>query len=316
MTLTQLSYIVALADHGYFGRAAEACFVSQPTLSMQVRKLEQELGVTLFDRDVQPVRLTQRGAQVVAQARVVLAERDRLYALLEDGKGPLKGKLRVGIIPTLAPYLLPLVAPALEERHPDLVLAIEELTTDHLLDRLSAGQLDAGVVATEEDRPGLLTSPLFHEAFVAYVGGGTHIARDTPLRPSDLDMSDVWLLSEEHCLRDQVVQLCRHRGKTSRGIRFESGNLETLRHFVDRMGGVTLLPMLATHFLAVDTLRHLRRFAPPAPGRTIRLVQPPGSLKQLLVDAFADAVQASIEPALASARSGPLPGPAAIKQPG
>jgi LysR family transcriptional regulator, hydrogen peroxide-inducible genes activator len=293
MTLVQLSYVVALAEHRHFGRAAEACFVSQPTLSMQLRKLEDELGVSLFDRSLQPIRPTERGAQIVARARAVLAERDRLIALLHD-EGAVAGPLRIGVIPTLATYLLPLVAPALADRYPGIELSVEELTTAHLLEHLGAGRVDAGILATDENRPGLETQPLFDEAFVGYVADGHRLSSSERLRTSDLDLTEVWLLSEGHCLRDQVTQLCRSpEDPATHGIRFESGSLETLRHLVDRVGGMTLLPLLATHYLDGAAALRVRRFKAPVPGRTVRLMRPRGSAKHRLVDALAAVVQES-----------------------
>jgi LysR family transcriptional regulator, hydrogen peroxide-inducible genes activator len=291
MTLVQLTYLVAIADHGHFGRAAEACYVTQPTLSMQLMKLEEELGVTLIDRSLQPIRPTERGRQIVAQARAVLAECDRLTGLLHE-EGPLAGELRVGIIPTLAAYLLPLLAPALGERYPAIVLVVEELTTAHLIDQLLAGRLDAGIVATDENRPGVETLPLFDEPFVGYVGAGHPLSGGEHLQPADLDLDNVWLLAEGHCLRDQVTQLCRRPSEEAgRRIHFESGSLETLRHLVDRVGGMTLLPLLATHFLDPSAALRIRRFDEPAPGRTVRLVRPRAGARQRLVDAFAAVVR-------------------------
>lgn len=302
MTLTQLTYIVALAEHGHFGRAAEACFVSQPTLSMQLQKLEQELGVLLFDRSVQPVRPTGRGRQVVAQARVILAERDRLLALLREA-GPLAGELRVGIIPTLATYLLPIIAPVLQERHPGVALTVEEVTTTHLMERLAAGRLDAGLIATEEEQAGIERVPLFREAFVGYAGDGAAPAAER-LCVADLAEAELWLLTEGHCLRDQVLQLCRHAHRpTARGVHFESGNLETLRHLVDRVGGMTLLPWLATYYLDADARRRVRRFEPPAPDRAVHLVRPRAGVKQRLTDALAQVVRETVRPLLERAAS-------------
>lgn len=291
MTLTQLAYAVALAEHGHFGRAAEACFVTQPTLSMQLQKLEQELGVLLFDRSLQPVRLTERGQQVITQARIILAERDRLLDLLRD-TGPVAGELRIGVIPTLATYLLPLLAPALKARYPALELAVEEITTTHLLDRLSEGRLDAGLVATEEARPGLESLLLFREPFVGYIGVNHALAGASELRVEDLATADLWLLTEGHCLRDQVVQLCqRAHHPPDQGTRFECGHLETLRLLVDRVGGMTLLPMLATHYLDEDERDALRYFAAPAPDRGVRLIRARASTKQRHLDALGEVVK-------------------------
>lgn len=301
MTLTQLSYAVALADHGHFGRAAAACFVSQPTLSAQLQKLEAELDVLLFDRSVQPVRPTPRGAQVVAQARLVLAERDRLLASLAD-EGPIAGELRLGVIPTLAAYLLPLVVEPLGAQHPALVLRIEEYTTATLLDHLTAGHLDAGLVATEVSRPGVAVQMLFQEPFVAYVHPAHPLAAQAQVHAADLGTARLWLLTEGHCLRDQALQLCqRAQPPAEHSVRFESGNLETLRHLVDRVGGLTLLPLLATYYLDGPAAAQVRAFVPPTPHREVRLVAPRASVKQRLLAAFATVVQHTVAPLLPAA---------------
>ncbi|MFW5972661.1 MAG: LysR substrate-binding domain-containing protein [Bacteroidota bacterium] len=298
MTLTQLGYAVALAEHGHFGRAADACFVSQPTLSMQIRKLEDELDTLLFDRTQQPVRLTERGTQIVEQARIVLAERDRLLTMVRDEK-TIAGELQLGIIPTLAPYLLPVVTPGLLQRYPELKLSIEEHTTELLIESIAAGRLDVAVIATEETRAGIESTPLFTEEFVAYVGRAHRLEDSTSLCPGDLDAADVWLLSEGHCLRDQVAQICRRADRTSvHGIHFESGSLDTLRHLVDRLGGMTLLPVLATVFLHGEAAGRIRRFEDPAPNRTAYIVRRRATARQHLIEAFADATREFVTPAL------------------
>lgn len=303
MTLTQLSYVVALAAEGNFGRAAEACNVSQPTLSAQIRKLEQELGVVLFDRSYQPVRPTEHGQRIISQARVVLGERDNLLSLLDES-GPLSGELHVGIIPTLATYLLPLVTPVFSERYPLVELFVEEATTASLMESVAARELDAGLVATEESRQGIEVSPLFQEAFVVYIGKDHELASAVSLQPEDLMDGPLWLLSEGHCLRDQVLQLCERASVPGQigdyGIRFESGNLETLRHMVDRLGGATLLPELAVHYLEPASLRQVRPFDPPPPFRKVSIVSRRAGAKDRLVRAFAEAVRNATEPLLGS----------------
>jgi LysR family hydrogen peroxide-inducible transcriptional activator len=303
MTLTQLTYLVALATHRHFGRAAAACHVSQPTLSMQLQKLEDELGVALFDRSFQPVRPTEIGARVIEQARLVLAERDRIPALVSEAANRLVGELRLAIIPTLVPYLMPLVARPFAERFPQIDLVVQEMTTHHLVEAIAAGHTDAGLMATAESRRGLAIRPLFEEPFVAYVSREHALAGRTRLDPDDLSADDLWLLDEGHCLRDQVLQLCERvtrEGERPR-MRFQSGNLETLRHLVDRVGGMTLLPFLAARYLDNASRQHVRSFAVPAPTRTVHVIHRRASLKHALIEAFARVVTEEVMPLLQDA---------------
>lgn len=296
MTILQLRYVVALDTHRHFGRAARHCHVTQPTLSMQIRKLEQQLGVDLFDRNRQPVEPTDIGRQVIAQARVVLREAERLGALVQEVEGEIAGELRVGVIPTLAPYLLPRFLSDLVRRHPRLALRVEELQTEQILERLRRDDLDAALLATSSGIAGLVERPLFEEPFVAYIGEGHRLSDRTRLAPEDLRLDDLWLLNQGHCFRDQVLHLCgdAERAGDPGGLRFESGNLETLKRLVERSGGMTLLPELAVVDFDEAERRRLRPFAAPPPARLVRLVAAGAYLKRRLVDAFAEATLHSV----------------------
>ncbi len=300
MTLTQLAYAVAVDTYRHFGRAAEHCHVSQPTLSMQLQKLEEELGVQLFDRSRKPILPTPIGERILAQARVILRECERLYELLNEDLEAVRGELKLGVIPTLSPYLLPLVTRPLQERYPELTVQVEELTTEQILEALATDRLDAGLIATEEGRPGLRRRALFREPFVAYLGADHPLLAETRLDPSRLRLEELWLLREGHCFRDQVLQVCSRREEASPApqLRFESGNLETLRLLVDRLGGVTLLPFLATHYLPAEARERVRHFREPAPHRTIYLIYARAHLKRTLLDAYVAVLQESIRPLL------------------
>lgn len=280
VTLTQLAYAVALEAHRHFGAAAAACGVTQPTLSMQLRKLERTLGTPLFDRARTPVVPTDAGRRLLTQARAVLREAEALAAAADPPGEAMVGELRLGVIPTLAPYLLPPGVPHLRRRHPGLALVVEERLTDDVLDGVRRGTLDAGLVATDVHDVALASRVLFTEPFVGYVGTDHRLAGRAALTPGDLAVDDVWLLGEGHCLRAQAVQLCRRRnGRAAAatrggGVRFESGNLETLERLVEQGEGMTLLPALAAAALRTDGQRALLRpFAAPAPARDVRLVQ-------------------------------------------
>lgn len=290
MTLAQLTYLVAVDTHRHFSRAAAHCHVSQPTLSTQIHKLEEELGVRLLDRSRQPVVPTEVGARLIEQARRVLTERDRLAALASEAQGRTAGTLRLGLIPTLAPYLIPRVAAPMAEHYPDVVLAIREIPTQPLRTALLSDDLDAGLFATDETSADLHVRALFTEPFVAYVGPDHRLAARTRIAPADLSLDDLWLLSEGHCFRDQVLNVCGERADAAgphRTIRFESGNLDTLVQMVRHSGGMTLLPYLATRYLTdAERTRYVKPFTAPAPHRTIRLAYRRTHHKQHLLDAF------------------------------
>lgn len=274
MTLAQLTYLVAVDDERHFGQAAAACHVSQPTLSTQLRKLEDELGVELIDRSHQPVVPTAAGEHLIEQARTVLAERDRLAALADDVQDRVSGTLRVGMLPTLSPYLLPLILPAMEEQFPEVTLILREWPTAQVLDALQTDALDIALIATDEARANFYDEILFTEPFVGYVAPSHRLASRDRLQASALSLDDLWLLSEGHCFRDQVLQVCGRPPAASRpSAQFESGSLETLVHLVRHSGGMTLLPALATHHMTdAERTDHVVPFTDPPPTRDVRLV--------------------------------------------
>ena len=295
MTLAQLQYLDAIATHRHFGEAAAACHVSQPTLSTQLRKLEDELEVELIDRSHQPVVPTGAGERLIEQARTVLAERDRLRSMADEVQDRITGTLHVGMLPTLSPYLLPLLLPAIEAAHPDLTLVLREWPTAEVLDALQRDRLDVALIATDEADPDLYDDVLFTEPFVGYAAADHPLADRDQLTPADLSIDDLWLLSEGHCFRDQVLQVCGHAPAAPRHTaQFESGSLETLVHLVRHSGGLTLLPALATHHMPPAERRtHVIPFEPPAPTRDIRLVGRRRH-KQPLVDAVVDTLHAAL----------------------
>jgi LysR family transcriptional regulator, hydrogen peroxide-inducible genes activator len=312
VSLTQLIYAVAVDTHRHFGAAAAACHVTQPTLSMQLRKLERALGVTLFDRSRAPVIPTDIGELLLAQARVVLRETARIADIRDAAGQVVAGELRLGVIPTLAPYLLPSVVDELSRRHPQLELIIEERVTDDIADALRRDLLDAGIVATAAAAPDLAERMLFTEPFVGYVSSSHRLAGRKALSPADLSLDDLWLLSEGHCLRTQTVRLCKHRaekgsrsaGACTTAARFESGNLEALKRLVERGMGMTLLPALAAADLRTPEQRAmLRPFVAPVPARDVRLVRRRAHLKQHLIDAMLAVLLAALPPEVEPHRS-------------
>ena len=316
VTLTQLGYAVAIDTHRHFGAAAAACHVTQPTLSMQLRRLEEALGFALFDRTHIPVVPTEAGRLVVEQARVVLREAARLGDIRDALAGVIAGELRLGVIPTLAPYVLPQLVTALRTRHPALELVVEERVTDEIIAGVRTGRLDAGLIASSARGVDVLERVLFTEPFLGYVSAGHRLAEHGVLAPDDLSLDDLWLLAEGHCLRVQTVQLCRARTRgasaalahaaqaaptATSGARFESGNLDTLTRLVEGGEGMTLLPALAAAALRTAAQRRLLRpFVDPAPMREIRLIQPRKQRRAALVAATIDTLLAVVTPLLAA----------------
>jgi LysR family hydrogen peroxide-inducible transcriptional activator len=272
MNLRDLQYLVAVADHGHFGRAAEVCFVSQPTLSTQIKKLERDLGIELIERVPRRVVLTAPGEEIVRLARTILAEVDDIHAIARQAADPESATLRIGLFPTLAPYLLPHVVPALHQRFPKLELLLSEEKTEIVLDRLRDGQLDAGAVALPIRDDGLVVEPLFDEDFVLAVPIGHPLATDVgPVDPDVLADDRVLLLEEGHCLRDQALEVCSLAGAIDRRD-FRATSLETLRQMVAAGVGITLLPELAVRApVAVSAAVAVRHFAKPSPSRRIAL---------------------------------------------
>ena len=289
MTLLQLTYAVALDRHGHFGRAAEACHVTQPALSAGLQKLEAELGVVLFDRAAHPIEPTEVGRAVVAQARQVLAEAERLEDLVSEATGELAGELRVGILSTLAPYLIPLVIGQFARRYPGVELVFEELVAETISDHVRRDLLDAGLVATPPPVRGVEEVPLFEEPLVGYVAPGHRLYDQDAIGVEDLSPDDVWVMREGHCFRDQALALlARGAGRPdAKAVQFESGNLETLQRIVDRGFGMTLLPWLAVQGRGSHEPASVRPFRAPPPSRPVRLVYATTLVRRQLVRAFA-----------------------------
>jgi LysR family hydrogen peroxide-inducible transcriptional activator len=273
MNLRDLRYLVALADHKHFGRAAAACFVSQPTLSTQIRKLEEELGVSLVERAPRRVMLTPVGRDIAERARRVVAEVTQMGEVARRSQDPEAGSVRLGLFPTLAPYLLPHVLPGIRARFPRLELLLVEEKTDALLARLREGRLDAAILALPLHDESLHVEALFQEPFVLAVPQSHVFARRTrPLALHELDHEHLLLLEEGHCLRDQALDVCRLAGANERDG-FRATSLETLRQMVAAGIGVTLLPMLAVQPPVPPSPDvHLLPFAGKPPSREIAMV--------------------------------------------
>lgn len=286
MTLIQYEYIIAVDNYRHFGRAAEACFVTQPTLSMQIHKLEDQLGVVIFDRSKQPVVPTDIGKRIIEQARVVVSASKKVKELVEDEKGELAGELNIGIIPTLSPYLLPLFINNLITKYPQVNIKVQELITEQVVKKLKNETLDIGLIVTPINDPGLITKPLFYEEFYGYVAKTSPFYKEEELEANNIPSNEIWLLNEGHCFRDQVLNVCQKYDERESQFKYESGSLEALKRIVDKHGGMTLLPELATVGFDKQSKDKLRPFKNPKPVREVSLVMHRSYLKRKLVEAL------------------------------
>ncbi|WP_019939137.1 LysR substrate-binding domain-containing protein [Bordetella sp. FB-8] len=301
MTLTELKYIVAVARERHFGRAAEACFVSQPTLSVAIRKLEDELGVTLFERGGSEVGVTPIGQRIVVQAQKVLEESANIKQIARQGHDPLAGALRVGVIHTVGPYLLPRLVPAQIELTPQMPLVLQENFTVRLLELLRQGEIDCAIMALPLPESGLTVQPLYDEPFIVAVPQTHEMAKLKTIDAHDLKKQNMLLLGSGHCFRDQVLEVCPELSRfsaTSDGIQrtFEGSSLETIRHMVAAGIGVTVLPMSAVPDASAEapTAKNLLRYVPfagPVPERRIVLAWRRSFPRLAAVEALTKAVR-------------------------
>lgn len=306
MTLTQLHYVIAVDNFKSFAKAARSCHVTQPTLSMQIKKLEEDMGVLIFDRSKKPILTTDIGKRIVDQARTVMRERDKIKELIQDEQDTVKGELRVGIIPTLGPYMLPLFLPAFMERYPEVQLNIQELLSEEIVRKLQMDQLDIGILVTPLNADGFMELPLFYETFVVYMSTSHPLSDKHLIDFDDLDIEDMWLLQEGHCFRSQAVSICgEEKRDTKPGLRFESGSLETLRRIVEKQYGYTLLPELATLELSEDLYnQHVRTFRNPQPVREVSIVLRRSFMKRRLVGLLQQSILEAIPDILKNNKRG------------
>ncbi len=284
MTLVQLEYIVALDTYRSFGVAAEKCFVTQPTMSMQVQKLEDELGVRLFDRSKQPITPTEIGIEILEQARTILKESYKLKELISNQKSSVSGELRIGIIPTMAPYLMPKVISAFMDKYPDVQLVIWEYMTDQIIHELKNGLLDCGILSTPLEDKSLQEIPLFYESFVAYLSKSSPLINKKNLQASDINLDDLWLLNEGHCMRNQILNICkRKKSNDLKPFEYNTDSVETLKRMVEMNKGITLLPELSISDFSVKQLDRVRYFKSPEPTREISIVTHRNYLKRKLI---------------------------------
>lgn len=296
-SLTQLRYILAVHRHGHFGKAAEACHVSQPTLSAQVQRAEEELGFEVFDRRCKPIGLTDKGRALIEPTHEVVSAHERLLQMARGQFDCLAGDLALGVIPTVAPYVLPWFLKPFAEAHPRVRLHIFERTTEGMVEDMQSRRLDAGILATPLDVSSLTERVLFNDPFYLYAEASEPILERGEVDPSALEPCKLWLLQDGHCVRNQTLAVCGLADGTAHlgSVRFEAGSLETLRHLVDASGGYTILPETFVRSLPREPRRkQVRPLGDPTPTREISLVHPKASWKADLFDALEAVIRAHI----------------------
>jgi LysR family hydrogen peroxide-inducible transcriptional activator len=299
MTITQLKYVLAVAEHKNFTLAAEKCFVTQPTLSMQIQKIEEELSITIFDRTKKPIQLTDIGQKIVNQAKNIVNEADRIQDIVEQQKGFIGGEFRLGIIPTIMPTLLPMFLNNFIKKYPKVKLIIEELNTEEIITKLNNGHLDAAIAATPLMEEKIKEIVLYFEPFVAYIPEKhQHFLKDE-IEVADLNIDEILLLQDGHCFRDGILNLCKNNSKSENNrFQIESGSFETLIKLADEGLGTTLLPYLHTLDLKEADKIKLRHFSEPKPAREVSLIYPKSELKIQIIDALRSTIAGVIKGAI------------------
>ncbi|HQK40203.1 DNA-binding transcriptional regulator OxyR [Flavobacterium alvei] len=300
MTITQLQYVLAVAEHKNFTLAADKCFVTQPTLSMQIQKIEEELNILIFDRTKKPIQLTAIGQKIVEQAKNIVNEAGKIKDIVEYQKGFIGGEFRIGIIPTIMPTLLPMFLNNFIKKYPKIKLIIEELNTNEIITRLKNGHLDAAIAATPLEDEKIKEIVLYYEPFVAYVPTNNVISQKSEIEISDLNLDEILLLQDGHCFRDGILNLCKNQqmaGKNS--FQLESGSFETLIKLADEGLGTTLLPYLHTLNLNDNDKLKLRQFKEPKPAREVSLIYPKSELKIHIIDALRNTISGVVKGAIA-----------------
>jgi LysR family hydrogen peroxide-inducible transcriptional activator len=292
MTLTQLEYILAVDKFRHFNKAAKACSVTQPTLSMQLQKAEEEIGLVLFDRSKNPILPTLEGEKVIAQAKIIVKEYKKIFDIIDEDKKDLHGNFKLGVIPTLAPYLIPQFAGEFSKKYPHVNLTIEEYKTEEIIKLLDNDEIDAGLLVTPLNEPNVIERVLFKEAFYVFTSKNHEYFKKSKVKMSEIDPDDIWLLNEGHCFRNQVLNICGIPNETREfsNLKFESGNLETLKNMVLSNNGYTLLPELAVINLSREQKSFIREFQGTIPTREVSLVHNRIFLKEKIITALEDVI--------------------------
>ncbi len=293
MTITQIEYVVAVATYKSFVAAAEKCFVTQPTLSMQIQKLEDELGVKIFDRNKHPIAITEMGELIVAQGRVALAECERIHEIIQTQQEILSGTFKFAAIPTVAPNILPGLLENYSKKFPSMKLQVTEMETNQIIMALRNNEIDAALLSTPLEEKDIKEYPLFYEPFVTYFSKDEKALKKRTVSPQDISLERIWLLNEGHCMRNQIINLCSEqvqKMQAERPYRYESSNVETLRRMVEKNGGMTVLPELSTLEFTEDQIENIRYFEDPEPVREISLVTNGHFVRMSILQALMDEI--------------------------
>jgi len=300
MTITQLSYVLAVAEHQNFTKAAEKCFVTQPTLSMQIQKLEDQLDILIFDRSKKPIELTEVGKKIVNQARNIVNESHRIQDIVDQQKGFIGGEFKLGIIPTVMPTLLPMFLKNFIKKYPKVKLKIEELTTEEIITRINDGHLDAAIAATPLENDSIKERVLYFEPFMAYIPQNHRLNSKKTISTDDLDIEDMLLLEDGHCFRDGVINLCRaFKDQNDEHFQLESGSIETLVKLSNDGLGMTLLPYLHTLDINEKTKINLKKFDAPSPAREVSIIYHKSELKMQIIEALQEVISGVTRGAIA-----------------
>ncbi|KAA1244266.1 LysR family transcriptional regulator [Aquimarina sp. RZ0] len=287
MTITQLRYVLAVAEYQNFTKAAEKTFVTQPTLSMQIQKLEDELDILIFDRSKKPIELTEVGKKLVQQAKNIVNESERIQDIVDQQKGFIGGEFKIGIIPTIMPTLLPMFLHNFIKKYPKVKLKIEELTTETIMERLQDGHLDAAIAATPLQNENIKERVLYYEPFVGYIPSSHRLSQKVKIDISDLDVDDMLLLEDGHCFRDGIINLCKtQKSYKEESFQLESGSFETLIKLSNEGLGMTLLPYLHTLDISEKEKSNLHFFNEPSPAREVSLIFNKSELKMQIIEAL------------------------------
>ena len=294
MTIQQLEYILAVDQFRHFAKAAEYCRVTQPTLSAMIQKLEDELGVKLFDRAMQPVCPTRVGEKVIAQARTILAQASQVKEIISEEKRSLSGTFRLAVLPTIAPYLLPRFFPQLMEKYPELDVRVTEMKTKDIRQALRDGEVDAAILASLLEDTALSEEILFSEQFYGYVSRKEPLFKHDVIRTSDITGERLWLLDEGHCFRDQLVRFCQMEAVKLHQMAYHLGSMETFMRMVEGGKGITFVPELAVSQLSNEQKELVRPFAIPRPTRPIVLTTNKDFIRGSLLSVLKDEIRAAV----------------------
>lgn len=300
MTITQLKYVLAVAEHQNFTVASEHCFVTQPTLSMQIQKLEDQLGVKIFNRSKKPIQLTQVGEKIVEQAKTIVDESNRISDIVDQQKGYIGGEFKVGIIPTVMPNLLPMFLKTFIKKYPKVNLIIEELTTEEIIKKLTDGHIDVAIAATPLENESIKERVIYYEPFVGFIPEGHRLKDNITIDSNDLELNDILLLEDGHCFKESVLNLCRtFKSESKSNFHLESGSFNTLIKLAKENLGMTLLPYLHTLDLNEHDQTFLKEFSAPVPAREVSLIYHKSQLKMQLIEVLKDTIDSVIRGAIA-----------------